>query len=95
MLRVIDNVLYRDVVRRGSRRFQLMASVELRNLVLEAVHDDLGHLCIDRILNFVADSVFWVGVWIDVKEYYKICKRCAISNLISRIINDMTRPLMI
>ena len=57
-----------------------MAIVELRNLVLEAVHDDLGHQCTDRILNFVLDRVFWVGVWKDAQDYCQTCKRCAISN---------------
>ena len=69
MTRFIDNVLYIDVVKRDSRRFQLVASLELRKLVLEAVHDDLGHRCTDRSLNFVLDRVFWVGVWKDVQGY--------------------------
>ena len=65
-----------------------MASVELRNVVLEAVHDDLGHQGTDRTLNFFLDSVFWVGVWKYVKEYCQICKRCEISNGMTR------RPVM-
>ena len=57
-----------------------MDIVKLRNLVLEAVHDDLGHQGTDRTLNFDLNRVFWVGVWKKVKEYCQTCKRCAISN---------------
>ena len=61
-----------------------MASEELRNVVLEAVHDDLGDQGTDRTLNFDLNRLFWVGVWKDVKEYCQTCKRCAISNGMTR-----------
>ena len=75
MFIVIDNILYREVVRRGSIKLQMLASPELRELVLSAVHDDLGHQGIDRTTNFVLDRVFWIGVWNDVKEYCKSCSQ--------------------
>ena len=83
MFIVIDNILYREVVRRGSIKLQMLASPELRELVLSAVHDDLGHQGIDRTTNFVLDRVFWKGVWNDVKEYCKSCRRCAISSALT------------
>ena len=77
MFIVIDNILYWEVVRRGCIKLQMLASPELRKLILSAVHDDLGRRGIDRITHYVLDRVFWISVWNDVKKYCKVCRHCA------------------
>lgn len=55
---------------------QLVLPVELRATVLRSLHDDLGHLGIDRTLDLVRSQFYWPKMSADVEQKIKTCERC-------------------
>ena len=64
---------------------------------MEACHDEVGHLGIERTTSLLKDRFFWPGMEDDIEEYIKTCPRClkfkAILERAELNIIDVTRPL--
>ena len=64
---------------------------------MEACHDDVGHLGIERTTSLLKDRFYWPGMEDDIEEYIKTCPRClkfkAIPERAELNIIDVTRPL--
>ena len=43
--------------------------------VLKLLHNEMEHLCRDRVLTNIQDSFFWVGRHRDVEEWFDKCRR--------------------
>ena len=69
-------VLYRRTTHNGESRQQLVLPKALRNLALQGLHDDVGHMGIDRTLSLVQDRFYWPGMARAVEEKVKNCDRC-------------------
>ena len=70
-LEIIDGVLYRRVKKNNKVRRQLIVPTSLRAYILFELHDELEHQGIQRTLTLVSDRFYWVGMWIEVSDYYK------------------------
>ena len=68
-----------------------------RKQVLEACHDEIGQLGIERTTNVLKDRFYWPRMEDDIEEYVKTCPRClkfkAIPERAELNIIDVTRPL--
>ena len=45
--------------------------------IMKALHDEFGHLSVDRVLNLARARFFWPKMNDDIKKYIKACHNCA------------------
>ena len=72
-----DGILYRS--RKdgdGNVSYQLYLPEAYHSLILGMLHDDMGHLGIDRTLAFCQERVYWPGMARAVEKWIATCKRC-------------------
>lgn len=87
------------VLREGeSVLFQMVLPKELRPLVLKSLHDDMGHLGIDRTLDLVRSRFFWPRMARDIEAKINTCdrgvRRKALPERAAPLVNiKTTRPL--
>lgn len=75
-LELRSNVLYRKRQEHGASSYQLALPTSLRNTVLQSLHDDMGHLGIERTLDLVRTRFFWPKMSHAVVQKVKTCERC-------------------
>ncbi|KAK7945555.1 hypothetical protein WMY93_001283 [Mugilogobius chulae] len=75
-LELIDGVLYRKRQDNDTLSYQLVLPEDLRPFVLKSLHDDMGHLGIDRTLDLVRARFYWPRMASDVEQKVKTCGRC-------------------
>lgn len=68
---------------------QLILPTKYRDTVLRALHDDLGHLGIERITDLLRQRFFWPKMAKYVEQYIKNCKEC----ITRKPPNQRTAPL--
>lgn len=73
---VRDGILYRRRIDKGTPALQLVLPRRYKLLVLENLHDDTGHLGIERTLDLLRERFFWPFMSRDVKHYVGTCGRC-------------------
>ncbi|CAL9702220.1 unnamed protein product [Knipowitschia caucasica] len=61
-LELQEDILYRRRQEREQVSFQLVLPEELRSIVLTSLHDDMGHMGIERTLDLVRCRFFW-PIW--------------------------------
>lgn len=84
-LMIKDNVLYRVVnTQNGKKRCQLVLPKKYRPLVLRSLHDDNGHLGVEKTLELLKDRFYWPKMGLDVETYVKNCGRCITRKTIPR-----------
>lgn len=67
-----DNLLHRlSKCPSGEEVIQLVLPTEFRALVLKSLHDDLGHLGIERTTDLLRSRFFWPKMSVDAEEYIK------------------------
>ena len=74
-----DNVLYR--IRNTPDKqiiHQLVLPTHYRPTAMSALHNDLGHLGVERTLDMVRNRFFWPKMSDDVKTWCEQCKRCCL-----------------
>ena len=73
-----NKLLYRKVKLKGhdTSVFQFVLPHSFHNRTLTALHDDMGHLGMDRTLGLVQDRFFWPGMCESVCTYIRACDRC-------------------
>ena len=54
---------------------------KMQQEVLRHLHDDMGHLGLEKVLPLVSDRYYWPGLYSHVKWYIKKCKRCALRKM--------------
>ncbi|KYO27968.1 hypothetical protein Y1Q_0014168 [Alligator mississippiensis] len=60
----------------GGTHKQLVLPQEYQTLALRTLHDDLGHLGIERTLSLVQDCFYWPEMARDVQKKCETCARC-------------------
>ncbi|KAL2081551.1 hypothetical protein ACEWY4_023404 [Coilia grayii] len=76
-LRVEDGLLYRVTYKAsGKERRQLLLPKEFRMQVCHALHDDMGHLGVERTLDLIRDRFYWPKMSQTVETYIGNCGRC-------------------
>ncbi|XP_041864913.1 uncharacterized protein LOC121654728 [Melanotaenia boesemani] len=75
-LEIHNEVLYRKRRDGDQVTHQLVLPEELRAPVLQSLHNDMGHLGIDRTLDLVRTRFYWPRMATDVEQKVKTCERC-------------------
>lgn len=76
-LKLQQGVMYRVTVPPGqNRRSQLVLPEKFRKTVMKALHDDSGHLGIDKTYGLIKERFYWPKMKSDVEEHCKNCARC-------------------
>ncbi len=60
----------------GKEKKQLVLPGQFHQQVLYSLHDDAGHLGIERTTELVKDRFYWPQVTSEVEKYVKSCGRC-------------------
>ncbi|XP_029968702.1 uncharacterized protein LOC115403829 [Salarias fasciatus] len=68
---------------------QLLLPAEYRDTVLRALHDDSGHLGIERVADLLRQRFFWPKMTKHVEQYIKNCGEC----ITRKSPNQRTAPL--
>ncbi|KAK7933739.1 hypothetical protein WMY93_004635 [Mugilogobius chulae] len=97
-LELQDDLLYRRRQDGENVLFQLVLPEELRPVVLTSLHDDMGHMGVERTLDLVRSRFFWPRMAVDVETKIKTCNRCirrkALPERAAPLVNIKTaRPL--
>lgn len=97
-LELRSGVLYRRRQDGAQQTAQLVLPEELRSLVLTSLHDDMGHMGIDRTLDLVRSRFYWPKMASAVENKIKTCNRCvrrkALPEKAAPLVNIKTsRPL--
>lgn len=72
-----EGLLYRsNKTSSGKETWQLVLPLKFRETVLRSLHDDMGHLGVERTVDLVRNQFFWPKMAQDVKQYIKNCGRC-------------------
>ena len=77
-LTIKKNVLFRKVSLKGIEgdTYQFVLPQGYRKKALEACHDDMGHLGMDRTLILMQERFFWPGMSQAVRDHIRNCARC-------------------
>lgn len=71
-----NGILYRKRNCENQITYQLVLPHELRSMVLQSLHNDMGHLGIERTLDLVRTRFYWPKMAADVETKIKTCERC-------------------
>lgn len=75
-LLVRDGLLQRVTKKLDREFFQLVLPKKFREVVLRAMHDDLGHLGVERLTELLRSRFYWPKMSLDVQDYVKSCGAC-------------------
>ena len=57
-------------------RMQFVLAKKYWHKALEACHDNVGHLGIERTISLLCDRFYWPNMAQDIEIYVKSCPRC-------------------
>ncbi|XP_049332090.1 uncharacterized protein LOC111196705 [Astyanax mexicanus] len=77
-LQMKDGILYRRRQLGQDVNFQLVLPEELREMVMKSLHDDMGHLGLERTLDLLRARFYWPQMASDVERKLKTCSRCVL-----------------
>lgn len=75
-LEIKNGVLYRKRLDQGRALGQLVLPKDLREMVLTSLHDDMGHLGLERTLDLLRYRFYWPKMADAVAIKIKTCERC-------------------
>lgn len=71
-----DTLLYRKRQCDNKTVYQLVLPKTLRNPVLHSLHDEMGHLGVERTLELTRSRFYWPKMSLDIESKIKSCPRC-------------------
>ena len=91
-------VLYREVLNKNDKTYQLVLPQCYIEDVLRGLHTDIGHPGRDRTLTLLRERFYWPNMTADVDKFISKCDRCirrkSSTNIRSELINiNSTYPL--
>ena len=97
-LELQNDILYRKRKDNEQTSYQLVLPEELRATVLQSLHNDMGHMGIERTLDLVRTRFYWPKMSAAVEHKIKTCDRCirrkALPEKAAPLVNiRATRPL--
>uniref|UniRef100_A0A8C7YML0 Gypsy retrotransposon integrase-like protein 1 n=1 Tax=Oryzias sinensis TaxID=183150 RepID=A0A8C7YML0_9TELE len=76
-LKLREGLLYRlRKVPNGTENKQLLLPERYRTSVMKSLHDDCGHLGVEKTSELIKDRFYWPRMNADVDQYIKTCGRC-------------------
>ncbi len=93
-----NGILYRKRQEGARTTLQLVLPAELRELALQSLHDDMGHMGIDCVLDLVRAHFFWPKMAASVQKKIHTYNRCVrhktLPDRAALLVNILTsRPL--
>ncbi|XP_072569287.1 uncharacterized protein [Paramormyrops kingsleyae] len=97
-LELKNGVLYRKRTLGDSTTYQLVLPFDLRAIAMESLHDNMGHMGIERTLDLIRSRFYWPRMATDVENKVRTCSRCvcrkALPERAAPLVNiQVTRPL--
>ena len=81
-----DGFLHRvSTCHTGRRTQQLVLPAKFKAVVLKVMHDDVGHLGMERVTDMIRRRFFWPKMSTDVEQYVKNCEECVLRKTVSKI----------
>lgn len=72
-----NNLLYRVTKNQsGKEKVQLVLPEKYHLTVLQSLHDDSGHLGVEKTTELLRDRFYWPRMTSDIEQYIKNCGRC-------------------
>lgn len=71
-----NGLLYRRRQNGANVTFQLVLPEELRVMVFQSLHNDMGHMGVERTMELVRARFFWSKMQASVEKMIKCCERC-------------------
>lgn len=72
-----DGLLYRKVKRPSEMEiYQIVLPKEHVSMVLKSLHDESGHLGVEKTLGLIRDRFYWPKMGAEVEQYVRNCGRC-------------------
>ncbi|PIK62966.1 Pol polyprotein [Apostichopus japonicus] len=95
-----DGILYRTITLKGQRVQQICLPLQLKDTVLNCVHDQTGHQGSEKTFKLARLRCHWIGMANDIVEYCRRCPRCTLAKSGPKIKTSMgsvvaKRPLEI
>ncbi|KAK3515000.1 hypothetical protein QTP70_003254 [Hemibagrus guttatus] len=76
-LKIRNQLLYRVTQKSlGKEVNQLVLPAQYRPLVLKSLHNDIGHLGIDKTTELIKDRFYWPKMASEIAAYVRNCGRC-------------------
>lgn len=76
-LQIKCGLLYRVTNKPSGREVsQLVLPLQYKSMVLKSLHDDIGHLGIERTTELVKDRFYWPKMASEIAAYIQNCGRC-------------------
>ncbi|KAG1932770.1 interleukin-1 receptor accessory protein-like 1-A [Pimephales promelas] len=76
-LTIRDNLLHRVTTDQdGKERWQMVLPEKFHLQVMKSLHDDAGHLGVERTVELLRDRFYWPKMNQDIEQYVKTCGRC-------------------
>ena len=77
-LELKSRLLYRKAKLQNHNRVrhQYCSTREHRKRVIMALHDDFGHLEMEKMLGLLKNRFFWPKMSEDIRQYIRTCERC-------------------
>lgn len=60
----------------GKEVKQLVLPERFQNMVMISLHDECGHLGMERTFELLKDRIYWPRMANEVEQYVKTCGRC-------------------
>lgn len=74
-----DGLLYRKCQKpTGEGTTQLVLPAEFRGAVLRSLHDDMGHLGVERLTDLLRSRFYWPKMTSEAEQYIKDCGECTL-----------------
>uniref|UniRef100_A0A3B1IZP3 Gypsy retrotransposon integrase-like protein 1 n=1 Tax=Astyanax mexicanus TaxID=7994 RepID=A0A3B1IZP3_ASTMX len=71
-----DGILYRRRQGEQEMQYQLVLPEQWRDMVMTSLHDNMGHLGVERTLDLVRSRFYWPGMAHDISHKIRTCRRC-------------------
>ncbi len=71
-----DGLLYRVSKKDAEEALQFVLPTEFRDTVLHSLHDDMGHLGVERVTQLLRARFYWPKMAHDTEEYVRNCGLC-------------------
>uniref|UniRef100_A0A3B1ISM8 Gypsy retrotransposon integrase-like protein 1 n=1 Tax=Astyanax mexicanus TaxID=7994 RepID=A0A3B1ISM8_ASTMX len=73
-----NGILYRKRQEGHEVQHQLVLPEDWREMVMTSLHDDMGHLGVERTLDLVRSRFYWPRMANDIENKIRTCRRCVL-----------------
>ena len=72
-----DEILYRRIINPvGEETFQLVLPETFREQAVRGLHDDLGHMGVERVVGLARQRFYWPKMVFQIEDWISHCLRC-------------------